>query len=295
MICRSLALILVPCAVFAQQGMDTITVKVQALRGGVYMLTGAGGNIGLSVGSDAAFLVDDQFAPLTPKIIAAVASVTSQPIKFVVNTHWHGDHTGGNENMGKAGALLVAHDNVRKRMSTDQFIAFMNRAQPAAPPAALPVVTFNDSATFHINGDDLVVFHVPPAHTDGDVIVHFRRADVVHMGDTYFATGYPFVDISSGGSVNGVIATADRVLAVCSPQTIVIPGHGGVSNCEGLRTYRNVIATVRDRVRAEMQKGRTLDQVKAAGLSADFDERWGKAFIQPAAFVEFVYRSLGGK
>jgi cyclase len=295
MIRRTLVLALVPALLSAQQNWDTITVKAIPLRGGVYMLTGSGGNIGLSVGADAAFLVDDQFAPLTPKIIAAVRSVTTQPIRFVVNTHWHGDHTGGNENLGKAGALLVAHDNVRKRMSVEQFNAQFNRRTPPSPASALPVVTFNDSVTFHINGDDLVGFHIPPAHTDGDVVVHFTKADVVHMGDTYFATGYPYVDVSSGGNVNGIVGVADRVLATCGAQTIVIPGHGPVSNCDGLRAYRNMVAAVRDRVRAEMQKGRTLDQLKAAGLTAEFDDRWGKGFINPPTFVELVYRSLGGR
>jgi cyclase len=294
MILRALALTVVPGLLLAQN-FDTVTVRAQHLRGGVYMLTGSGGNMGLSVGDDAAFLVDDQFAPLTAKIIAAVAGVTSKPIKFVVNTHWHFDHTGGNENLGKAGALLVAHNNVRKRMSTDQFMAQMNRRVPASPAVALPVVTFTDSITFHINGDELVAVHVPPAHTDGDVLVYFTKADVIHMGDTFMTVSYPFIDLSSGGTADGFVTAADRALSVCGAQTIIIPGHGPVTNCDGLRTWRTVIATVRDRVRAEMQKGRTLDQIKAAGLSKEFDDRWGRGFIQPAAFVESVYRSLGGK
>jgi glyoxylase-like metal-dependent hydrolase (beta-lactamase superfamily II) len=259
------------------------------------MLTGSGGNIGLSTGSDAAFLVDDQYAPLTPKILAAVASVTAQPVRFVINTHWHGDHSGGNENLGRAGALLVAHDNVRKRMSTEQFNAVFNRSTPPSPAGALPVVTFNDTVTFHLNGDDIVVFHVAPAHTDGDAVVYFTKADVIHMGDTYFATGYPFIDVSSGGNVNGIIQAADRALAMCTPQTIVIPGHGPVSDCPRLRVYRNMVASARDRVRAEMQRGRNLEQLKAAGLTKEFDDTWGKGFIQPAVFVELIYRSLGGK
>jgi len=294
MIRRALLLAFVPGVLFAQQQWDTITVKAQALRGGVYMITGSGGNIGLSIGNDAAFLVDDQFAPLTPKIIAAVAGVTSKPIKFVVNTHWHGDHSGGNENLGKAGALIVAHNNVRKRMSTEQFMAAFNRRVPASPHEALPVVSFTDSVTFHINGDDLVAFHVPAAHTDGDVIVHFTKANVIHMGDVMMTISYPFVDLGSGGSVAGFISAADRALSVCTAGTIVIPGHGGLTDCAGLREWRNMIATVRDRVRAEMQKGRTLEQIKAAGLTTEFDAKWGKGFIQPPAFVESVYRSLGG-
>jgi len=279
----------------AAQNYDTIQIKAQPLRGGVSMLTGSGGNIGLSVGPDGAFVIDDQFEQLSAKILAAIAAITPLPVKFVVNTHWHGDHVGGNENMGKAGALLVAHDNVRKRMSVDQFMAAFNRKVPASPAAALPVVTFSDSVTFHINGDDLVAFHVPPAHTDGDVIVHFVKADVIHMGDTFMTISYPLIDLSSGGTVDGFITAADRALSVCGPQTMVIPGHGTVTDCLGLRTWRNMIFTVRDRVRAEMKKGTTLDQMKAAGLTKDFDAAWGKGFIQPPVFVETVYRSLGGK
>lgn len=292
MLRRALLLALVPAVAGAQTNFDTVQVRAQALRGGVYMLTGAGGNIGLSVGDDAAFLVDDQYAPLTPKIIAAVASVTSKPIRFVINTHWHGDHTGGNENVGKTGALIVAHDNVRKRMSVEQFNDVFNRRTPASPAGALPVVTFNDSVSFHVNGDELVAFHIPPAHTDGDAVIHFTRADVVHMGDTYFATGYPFVDVSSGGNVNGIIGVADRVLAMCKPTTIVIPGHGPVSSCDNLREYRNMVASIRDRVRAEMQQGRTLAQITDAKVTAEYDAKWGRGFIQPAVFVQLVHRSL---
>lgn len=295
MLRRALLLALVPAIAGAQTNFDTIQVRAQALRGGVYMLTGAGGNIGVSIGDDATFIVDDQYAPLTPKIIAAVAALTNKPIRFVVNTHWHGDHTGGNENVGKTGALIVAHNNVRKRMSTEQFNDVFNRRTPASPAGALPVVTFSDSVSFHINGDELVAFHIPPAHTDGDAIIHFTKADIVHMGDTYFATGYPFVDVSSGGNVNGIIGVADRVLAMCKPTTIVIPGHGPVSTCENLREYRNMVAAIRDRVRAEMQKGRTLEQIADAKVTAEFDAKWGRGFIQPAVFVQLVHRSLSAR
>lgn len=295
MLRHALLLAALPASLLAQVNFDTITVRVQQLRGGVYMLTGAGGNIGLSVGDDAAFIVDDQFAPLTPKILAAIGTVTAKPVRFVVNTHWHGDHTGGNENFGKGGALIVAQQNVRKRMSSEQFMRFFNSRTPASPAVALPVVTFTDSISFHINGDELVAFYVPGAHTDGDAVVHFTRADVIHMGDTYFEAWYPFIDLDSGGSINGIIAAADRALSVCTPQTIVIPGHGPVSNCANLRAYRNVMAAARDRVRAELQRGRTLEQIKAARLTAEFDAKYGNAFIKPDVFVEFVYRSLGGK
>jgi cyclase len=289
---RALLLALIPALAGAQANFDTIQVRAQALRGGLYMLTGAGGNIGLSVGNDGAFIIDDQYAPLTPRILAAVGAITSRPIRFVVNTHWHGDHTGGNENIAKTGTVVVAHNNVRKRMSVEQFNDVFNRRTPPSPAGALPVISFSDSITLHVNGDDLIAFHVQNAHTDGDALIHFPKADVVHMGDTYFATGYPFVDVSSGGNVNGIIAAADRVLAMCKPQTIVIPGHGPVSNCDNLREYRNMVASVRDKVRLEMGRGRTLEQLKTAGLTADYDAKWGRGFIQPAVFVELVYRSL---
>ena len=294
MLVRVFGLLMFPAAL-AAQNFDSIQVRVQPLRGNVYMLVGAGGNIGLSVGADAAFLVDDQYAPMSAKIIAAVKTVTTQPIKFVVNTHWHGDHTGGNENIGKTGALIVAHENVRKRMSVEQFNATFNRRTPASPTGALPVVSFSDSVTFHVNGDDLVAYHIPPAHTDGDAVIHFTKADVVHMGDTFFNGAYPYVDVSSGGNVNGVIAVADRVLSSCTPTTIIIPGHGAVADCAALKRYRDVVAAVRDRVQAEMGKGRTLAEIKAAGLSAEFDGSWGRGFIRPVVFVELIYRSLGGK
>ena len=293
---RSLLFLLLPATIAAQQNFDTITIKAQPVRGGVYMLTGSGGNMGLSVGSDANFLVDDQFAPLSPKIQAAIATISPQPVRFVINTHWHGDHVGGNETFGNAGALLVAHDNVRKRMSVEQFSELFNRRTPASPAAALPVVTFTDSLTFHINGDDLVALHVPPAHTDGDVVVRFTKADVIHMGDTFMTAGsYPLVDIGSGGNVNGFVAAADAALAVCGPQTMVIPGHGPLSDCAGLREWRNMIVSVRDRVSAEMKRGRTLDQIKSAGLTTSYDGRWNNGFIKAPMFVEMVYRSLGGK
>ena len=180
----------------------------------------------MSVGKSGTYLIDDQYAPLSDKILAAIKAITPDPVRFVVNTHWHGDHTGGNENMGKAGALLVAHENVRRRMSTEQFMAAMGRKIPPSPEEALPVVTFTDAMTFHWNGDEIRVYHVPPAHTDGDSIVHFVKADVVHMGDIFFNGGYPFIDTSSGGRVDGVIEAADRVLAGIGEKTRIIPGHG---------------------------------------------------------------------
>ena len=216
------------------QGFDQVVIQTQSLADGLHMLTGRGGNLVVSSGADGVFLVDDQFAPLSERILAAIAKISSQPLRFVVNTHWHGDHTGGNENMGRAGALIVAHDNVRRRMSADQFQAAFQRTVPAAPPAALPVITFGEDVTFHLNGGEVHVFHVARAHTDGDAIVHFRAGNSIHMGDTFFNGLYPFIDLDSGGSIDGVIAAVDRALPLMDKKTRVIPGHGPLSDRAGL-------------------------------------------------------------
>ena len=286
------AALLAPGAARAQQDMSGVEVRTQHVAGAVHMLTGAGGNVAVVAGADGVFLVDDQFAPLTEKIRAAVARISPAPVRFVLNTHWHGDHTGGNENLGRAGALIVAHDNVRTRMSTDQFMNNLADTVRASPRGALPVVTFSDTVTFHLNGEEVRAFHVPPAHTDGDAIVHFRRADVVHMGDTYFNGLYPYIDLSSGGSVDGTIAAADRVLAMAGEGTRIIPGHGPLSGRAELRAYRDMLVTVRDRVRALARQGKTLQQVQAAKPSAEFDARWGGGFMKPDAFVRVVYGSV---
>jgi glyoxylase-like metal-dependent hydrolase (beta-lactamase superfamily II) len=284
-------------AALAVQQDDFAKVEVTPAKvaEGIYVLSGRGGNIGVSVGEDGVFLIDDQYAPLTVKVRAAVASLTPQPIRFVLNTHWHGDHTGGNENLGKMGVVVVAHENVRKRMSVEQFLAAFGEKVPPSPKVALPIITFADSVTFHLNGDDIRSFHVPPAHTDGDTIVHFKKANVVHMGDCFFNGMYPFIDLSSEGSIDGMIAAADKVLALVDMNTKIIPGHGPVGDKAALQIYRDVLAAVRDRVKAMVTAGKTLDQVKAAQPTKDFDEKWGTGFMKPDVWIAIVYQSLKGK
>jgi len=288
------AALLASCAlsVQAQQDFSKVEIKTQKLSDTTYMLVGSGGNLGLSIGPDAVFLIDDQFAPLTPKIEAAIKQLTDKPVKFVVNTHWHFDHTGGNENFGKAGALIVAHDNVRKRMNSEQLIAFMNMPIKAAPKDALPVITFSADTTFHINGDEVQAVHVPNAHTDGDSIVFLKKSNVVHMGDTYFNGFYPFVDTSSGGTVDGVIAAADKVLAFAKDDTKIIPGHGPLSNKAELKVYRDMLATLVGRIKEQVKAGKKLEEIVAAKPTADYDAKWGGGFIKPDKWVEMVVMNL---
>ena len=271
------------------------TVRVVPITTGLYMLEGLGGNIGLSVGEADAFIIDDQYAPMTPKIKAAVATVTSKPIRFVVNTHWHDDHTGGNEAMAGSGALIFAHENVRRRMSREQFLAAFNTRVPASPAAALPVVTFTDTISFYLNGDTIQTTHVRNAHTDGDAIIFFRRANVIHMGDTYFNGMYPFIDVSTGGSVAGMIAAANQALAMSNAGTRFIPGHGPLATRADFTRYRDMLVTVRDRVTRLVNQGRTLRQVVAAKPLADLDAQWGQGFLKPEMFLSIAYESLSQK
>lgn len=276
----------------AQPDMSQVKIQTVDVAPGVHMLIGAGGNIGVSSGDDGVVLIDDQFAPLTEKITAAVAEISDQPIRFLLNTHWHYDHVGGNENLGKAGTLIVAHDNVRRRMSAGGLIDYFQNDVPPYEGAALPVVTFDQTVTFHLNGDEIHAFHVPPAHTDGDSVIHFRHANVVHMGDVYFNGGYPFIDYSSGGSIDGVIAAVDRVLGMIDDATKVIPGHGALSNRAELTAYRDMLRGVRAKIAPMVEAGKSLEEVVAAKPTAGFDEKWGGGFIPPDGFAKIAYNTL---
>lgn len=283
------ALLLAAPALHAQAALDTVQIRPTRLAAGVYMLAGAGGNIGLAVGDDAVFLVDDQYAPLTPRILAAIAAVTPKPVRFVLNTHWHFDHTGGNENIGKTGALIMAHENVRRRMAAGQLIEALNRTEPPASPAALPVVTFTEGVTFHINGDSVVVTHMRPAHTDGDAVVFFTKANVVHMGDMFLSAGLPFVDLSSGGSIDGFINGAAKVVAMTNAGTTIIPGHGPVADRARLQAFHDMLVVLRGRMRQQVAAGRSLEQVLAAKITQDFATDWPGGHDR---FVRLLYQEL---
>ena len=275
-----------------QQDFSKVTITTTKLTDSIYMLEGSGGNIGVSVGEDGVIVIDDQYAPLTPKIQEAITKLSSKPIRFVINTHWHGDHVGGNENLAAAGAVVIAHDNVRKRMSTEQFIELMKRKVPPSPPKALPVVTFTTDITLHFNGEDIHVIHVDPAHTDGDSIIVFPKAKVLHMGDSFITTSYPFVDLGSGGNYDGFVSVADRALGIVDDSFKIIPGHGAVSTKADLKAWHEMLTAIRTRVKKEADAGKSLDAIQKLKVTAAWDDKWGKGFIKADNVVEFAYKSL---
>lgn len=258
----------------------------------LYMFQGKGGNIGVFVGPDGTLLIDDQYNPLNPQILTAIKKLHGKPVRFVINTHWHQDHTGGNEVLGEAGAVIVAHENVRKRLNSEQFSSFLNKKFPPSPPAALPIITFTQDIQFHVNGDRAKVHHIAPAHTDGDAVIFFEQAHAAHLGDLYFSGRYPYIDAGSGGSIDGMIAGVDWVLQNFPADTKLIPGHGELSNMRELKAYRDMLALVRDRVTALKAGGKSLEQVQQAKPTADLDGAWGGGFLNPDQFVRLVYESL---
>lgn len=276
----------------AQQDFSRVEIRTEKLGDGVYMLTGRGGNLGVSAGEDGVVLIDDQYAPLTEKILAAIRRITEKPIRFLINTHLHGDHTGGNENLGKGGVIIVAHENVRKRLSVEQISQLFGQTTPPYPTTALPVVTFTDSVTFHLNGDEVLAFHVPPAHTDGDTVIRFTKANVFHAGDLFFNGMYPVIDLESGGSVEGVVAAADRLLALCDAKTKLIPGHGPVATPDDLRAFRDMVAGTYAAVKELVAAGKTKEEVLAARPTAAWDEKWGKGYpMKPDLFTTVLFNA----
>ena len=266
-----------------QQDFSKVEVKAEKLAEGVHMLTGSGGNIGVSSGPDGVFLIDDQYAPLTPKIKAAVAAISDKPIRFVLNTHWHGDHTGGNAHFGKK-APIVAHANVRKRLAD----------KSDTPKEALPVVTFGDSASVHINGEEIRLVHLGPGHTDGDCIIHFTRSGVFHMGDLFFNGRFPFVDLGSGGDVAGLLKIVETALQKIPADAKIIPGHGALATRADLESYRDMLVETTGLVKKAIADGKTVADVKAAGLPEKYKD-WGSGFINTSRWLEISFNSLSKK
>jgi cyclase len=277
-------------AAFAQQpDYSKVEVKATKVAGTVYMLTGAGGNIGVSSGEDGIVIVDDQFAPLAPKIKAALAGISDKPIKFILNTHYHGDHTGGNEVFGRE-APIIAQENVRKRLQSGT--TFGTRVTPPAPKNALPVVTFDHKVTVHVNGEDIRAIHFPNGHTDGDAVIYFTQSNVVHMGDDFFNGGYPVVDLENGGSVRGMIADIEQILPTLPADVKIIPGHGPLGDKASLRAFADMLKATSGAVAAGIKAGKTLDQLKTDNVLAPWNDQWGKVFIKPDRFTETLYNDL---
>jgi glyoxylase-like metal-dependent hydrolase (beta-lactamase superfamily II) len=260
----------------------------------VYMLTGSGGNVGISAGEDGLYIIDDQVKPVTSQLLQAIRKISNQPIRFVINTHYHGDHTGGNETIGGAGAVIIAHDNIRKRMTTGQVSTFMQSTTPPYAGQALPLVTFNDRMSLHLNGETATAYYVANGHTDGDSIMHFPVSNVIHMGDMYFNTLYPYVDLDAGGSIQGMVVAADLALSMADESTRIIPGHGPLAMAEDLKNYRDFLIKASTNVQALIDQGMNLQQIIAAKPTEEWDEALGKTWIIPAQFVTFIYNSLKG-
>ena len=262
----------------AQQDFSNVEIVAHHVTGSVYYLQGAGGNIGLSIGEDGVVMIDDQYAPLTDKILAAIRQLNEGEIRFVINTHVHGDHTGGNENLGKLGILILARDEVRVRLAAQ------------SPAAALPVLTYSDAITIHLNGEEVYAFPVPPAHTDGDTFIHFVDSDVIHTGDVFRTTAFPVIDTNNGGTLDGSIQALGLLIGTAGPDTLILPGHGDVSSRMDVMGFRDMILDVRDQVAPMVESGMSYEEVAAADPTAAYNDRYGN----PDRFLRAVYTELGG-
>lgn len=278
---------------FGQTDWSKVEVKATKVAGNVHMLTGAGGNIGVSVGADGILIVDDQYAPLADKIKSALNKLGEGKLKFIFNTHWHGDHTGSNAAFARE-TTIIAHDNVRKRMSTEQRNELFKRTTPASPSEALPVVTFGHSLTVHFNGEEIRVIHFPRGHTDGDAIIFFTASNVVHMGDDFFNGSFPFIDLDSGGDVDGYVKAVGEVIGRVPADVKIIPGHGPLANVEDLRRFHRMLLQTTAIVRRKVRTRKTLEQIKKEGLPEEW-KSWGAGFIKTDTWIEILYRSFTRK
>ena len=264
---------------FAQQDFSNVEIIPHHVAGSVYYLEGRGGNIGLSIGEDGVVMIDDQYAPLTDRIVAAIRSLNQGEIRFLINTHVHGDHTGGNENLGNMGVLILARDEVHVRLSQQ------------APEAALPVLTYSDAITIRLNGEEVYAFSVPPAHTDGDTFIHFRDSDVVHTGDVFRTTAFPVIDTNNGGTLKGTLEALGMLVGMAGPDTKILPGHGGVSTRQDVIGFRDMVLDVAARVETLLGQGLSYERVAAADPTAAYNAQYG----DPDRFLRALYTELGGE
>jgi cyclase len=284
--------VILSTASLAQRDFSQIEITTHRLADNLYYLKGAGGNIGVSVGEDGVFLIDDQFAPLTEKILAAIQVVTDQPVRFLFNTHHHGDHTGGNQNLGKAGVVIVAHENVRVLLKNGLTSGDLDRLLTADQRAGLPVLTYTDSVRFHLNGENIHAFHIGPGHTNADSFVHFQNANVIHTGDVFRTTGYPFVDGNASGSFLGIVASYEMLLEISNPDTVFLPGHGVPSSQDDVREQLDMLYTIRDRVQTGINGGLSLGRIQSGNPTAEYDARWASGKVKGPDLVAVIYNEL---
>ena len=283
-------------AIAQDQDFSKVQIKVTKVAGSVYMLEGAGGNIGASVGDDGIVIVDDQYAPLADRIQAALKGITDKPVRFIINTHYHGDHTGGNEYFQKQ-APIIAHDNVRKRLESGGAAGNGGSMKMEFKPAAqgaLPIITFDHDVTVHLNGEDIRALYFPAGHTDGDAVIFFPKSNVVHMGDDFVTYGFPFIDVVAGGSIDGMIDGVEKVIGQVPADVKIIPGHGPVSSVTDVRAYLEMLKGTREAVAKALKDGKTLDQMKQARILEPW-KKFGGDFVKEDGFIETIYNSLTGQ
>lgn len=294
---KLITLLLFICAfcvnALAQTDYSRVQIKATKVAGNVYMLEGSGGNIGVSVGADGILIVDDQFAPLADKIRASLKTLGEGKLRFILNTHWHGDHTGGNVAFGPE-ATIIAHDNVRKRLASEQRIELFKQTVPASPKEALPVITFDNSLSVHFNGEEIRAIHYPNGHTDGDSVIFFTTSNVVHLGDDFFAGRFPFVDVDNGGNVLGLTKNIGDIITKLPANVKLIPGHGPLSTIDDLKLYHRMLVETTDIVRKKIAAGKTLDQIKSEGFPDEW-KSWGTGFIKPNTWIDLIHISLTKK
>ncbi len=287
----SILFLLIPILSYSQGRFDDVVIKTEKLTDNIFMLEGAGGNIAVLIGEDGTLMVDSQYGDLSEKIKSAIQTLSSAPIKYLVNTHWHGDHTGGNGNFNDSGATIVAHENVRERVSTDQVMKAFGREVKASPTKFWPEITFDQGMDLHMNGQDIMVIHVDNAHTDGDAFVYFVQANILHMGDVFFKDRFPFIDLGSGGTINGYIKAVQAALMISDSETKIIPGHGAMADQNDLMNYHTMLTTMKNRVQRGMAEGQSVEVMKTAGLDKEY-ESWGTGFIKSDVFINTIWTDL---
>ncbi len=270
-----------------------LELNTTRLTENMYVIHGSGGNVILSIGNDGIILVDDQYAPVTEKMMSIIANITNKPIKFVINTHWHPDHVGGNERLGEAGAVIVSHENVRKRLNQDQFFEMINQTIPALSKKGLPIITFSDNMTFYQNNDEIRISYLDNGHTDGDSAVYFTQNNVIHVGDDFSDEAYPFMDLSTGGSIDGLISSLKSIISIINNDTKVVAGHSGISNQTKVKDYANMLIDVRSLISSMIKEGKSLDEIIQSKPTAQYDTTYRDySFIKPKDFVTNIYESL---